>query len=244
MATRAPELGGVDEVQIFDAAGLVDGGVEGDNFRDYVEMATSSNCEISVLRTPAPGEMDLPADPDADRILLLLRGTCTVEGPSGARPLTERQGVLLPTGVGCRFTNQGSEPLVFFALRTESGTHRPGYVPNVPSGVLVKVPEAEVSAQGLQPHLFVYALDRETIGISSQRLDELNFASILRMNCEYERAGDDLLVNLPERLVRWLQLRDLTESDYRIVPSTERTYVRADIRPLVHREASAHSDTP
>ncbi len=238
MATRVPALGGVDDVQIFDAAGLVSGAVERGSFRDYVEMATSSNCEISVIRTPAAGATELPADPDADRILLLLRGTCTVEGPSGTRPLIERQGVLLPTGVACLVTNEGSEPLVFFALRTESGDKRPGYVPNVPSGVLVKVPEAEISAQGLQAHLFLYALDRETIGISSQRLNELNFASILRMNCEYERAGDDVLVNLPERLVRWFQLRDLTESDYRIIPSAERTYVRVDIRPLVVREAS------
>jgi len=244
MATLIQELGGVDEVQIFDAAGLVSGEVEHGSFRDYVEMATSSNCEISVMRAPASGEIELPADADADRILLLLRGACTVEGPSGTRPLTVRQGVLLPTGVACRFTNAGIEPLVFFALRTESGGNRPGYVPNVPSGVLVKVPEAEISAQGLQPHVFIYALDRETIGISAWRIGELDFASILRMNCEYERAGDDLMVNLPERLVRWLQLRDLAESDYRIVPSAEHTYVRVDIRPFVRREVSARPVTP
>jgi len=244
MATRVQEIGGVDEVQIFDAAGLVSGEVERGSFRDYVEMATSSNCEISVMRVPAPGEIELAADPDADRILLLLRGACTVEGPSGKRPLTLRQGVLLPTGVACRITNDGSEPLVFFALRTESGTKRPGYVPNVPSGVLVKVPEAEISANGLQHHVFIYALDRQTIGISAWRIDELNFASILRMNCEYERAGDNLLVNLPERLVRWLELRNLTEADYRTVPSAERTYVKVDIRPLVRREVGARTVTP
>jgi hypothetical protein len=241
MATGVQELGGVDEVQIFDASGLVTEAIERGSLEDYVEMAKSSNCELSILRAPARGELELRADPDADRILLLLRGECTVQGPSETRSLRMRQGVLLPVGVAARFTATGGEPLAFFAMRTESGTKRPGYVPNISSGVLVKVPAAEVDAQGLQHHVFIYALDRETIGISAWRLDELNFASILRMNCEYERSGDDLLVNLPERLVRWLQLRDLTEDDYHIVPSSERTYVKVDIRPLVRRELSARA---
>lgn len=244
MATRLPERGAVDEVQIFDASTLVSGDDDLNSLREQVEMATSSNCEISAMQTPVGGETRLEADPAADRILLLLKGTCTVEGPSGKRPLTKHQGALIPTGVACSFTNEGQDPLVFFALRTESGERRPGYVPNVPSGVLVKVPEAEISAEGLLGHLFIYALDQETVGISSHRLDELNFASILRMNCEYEVWGGDVLVNLPERLVRWYQLRDLAESDYRIVPSRERTYVRVDLRPLVQREAVDRSGTP
>lgn len=243
MATRLPERGTVDEVQIFDASGLVGGEDDLNKTREQVEMAISSNCEISAMQTPVGGETRLEADPTADRILLLLKGTCTVEGPSGKRQLGRRQGALVPTGVACRFINDGAEPLVFFALRTESGERRPGYVPNVPSGVLVRVPEAELSAEGLPAHLFIYALDRQTIGISALRLDHLNVASILRMNCDSERSGDDLLVNLPERLVRWYQLRDLTESDYRITGSKERTHVRVDISPLIERETRAQAGT-
>lgn len=242
MATRAPEPAIVDEVQLFSAAASVDAGDDVTSLREQVEMAISSNCEISVMHTPAGGTSEIPADPLADRILLLLKGECTVEGPSRKRPLGRREGALVPAGVACRVVNEGEQPLVFFALRSILSDTRPGYVPNVPSGVLVRFPEKEIAARGLQHHLFVYALNDETIGISAFRLDELNLASILRMNCGYERSGDDLVVNLPERLVRWYGLRGMSESDYRIIPSKEKTYVRLDISPLVQREAAARAE--
>ena len=239
MATRVPPQGTADEVQIFDAAPLVSG-EDARPLGDALGMASSSNCDISVAHR-APGEaLDLPVDSGADWICLILKGSARLEGPSGVQEIRRRRGVLVPTGAFARFTNNGQEPLVVFMLRSLAGDSKPGYVPNVSSGVLVEIPEPAINADGVQPHVFVYALDDQTFAISGQRRDDLNLASILRMSCEYTRAGEWLVVNLPERLVRWYQLREM-DSDYRVFLSQDRTHVTIDIGPIVKREAAARS---
>jgi len=242
MAARVPPKGTVDEVQIFNAAPLV-GGEDLAALRAAVGMASSSNCDISVAQR-APGEtLEVPIDSDADWICLILQGSARVEGPSNTQELQRRQGALVPTGAFARFTNTGREPLVVFMLRSLAGEAKPGYVPNVPSGVLLEIPESAVNAGGVQHQLFVYALDDQTFAISSQRTDQLNLASVLRMSCEYTRSGESLIANLPERLVRWYRLRDLKASDYRMVPSPDQIHVKIDIGPLVEREVAARGAT-
>ncbi len=230
MARGAPDPGSVDEVQIFDAdPTLTEGGVPGG-----LDMATSPNCDIDVLRTPPRGEQRLH-DSAMDQILLVLKGECTVAGPSGDRALAINQGALVPAGVTSRLVNTADEDLVVLSLRTGSSEDRPGYVPNAPSGVLVKVPTKEIASKGIGRHVYVFAMNQRTIGIGINATEEWNRGSLLRMNCEYERSGDHILVNLPERMARWYRVRDLSESDYRILPD-DGTRVRVDLGPLLERE--------
>jgi len=49
------------------------------------------------------------------------------------------------------------------------------------------------------------------------------------MNCQYERDGSDLLADMPERLVRWYQLRGLPESAYRVLPDAEQPGVKIEL---------------
>lgn len=236
MATGAPDAFTVDEVQIFDAGEALQGLRSSDG---RVEMATSPNCSIVVLQAAPRGRIEVPVEQDADVIVLVLQGEATVEGPSAQHALKPEQGVLIPAGVSCTFTSTSDEDLALLSLRSDSAESRPGYLPNIPSGVMVRVPEAEITAKGIGGHLYVFALDQRTIRVAVNASQEWNQAAFLRMNCVYERSGEDLLVNLPERMVRWYDLRDLTEADYRIIPEPEQTSVLVDLSPLVEREAAA-----
>jgi len=241
MAEEHRSRGSSNEVQFFDIAEALR---ERENMSaaipGRVDMATSPNCYVAFFQTrPRGGETHVHSHPDSDQILYVLKGECTVEGLSGRYVLDAHQGVLIPGGVNYGFTNTTEEDLMFLSMRTEStGGRRVGYVPNVPSDALITIPEAEISARGIGRHLYVYALDRRTVGVSPLLLEEWNRAAILRMNCDYERRGANVLANLPERMARWYQVDDLTEADYRIVTDPEQTRVRIDLGPIIDRLAS------
>lgn len=228
----------VDEVQIFDTGVALEGLGSAERGQPArLDMATSPNCDIAVFRVPAHGETRLDAIQGADLILLLLEGECLVSG--GARPyaLKSHQGVLVAAGVSRHFVNRTDDDLVFLSLRTESVEDRPGYVPTKPSGVKVRVPVAHLSAKGLGRSVYVYIADQRTIRIAAFSTLQWARSSLTRLYCEYERAGRDILVNLPERVVRWYGIRDLTESDYRIIPDPEGASARIDLSPMIERQA-------
>jgi mannose-6-phosphate isomerase-like protein (cupin superfamily) len=230
----APDVGNRDEVQIFDAGEVLRSG----EIPGRVGMALSPNCEIVVMRTEPGGELQYQVAADADDILLVVRGEASIRLPSGEQILKLNQGVLVPAGVDLRAKSIGDEELILLSMRTGAPEGRPGYVPNMPSGVKVKIPAAEIAAKGLGKHLYVFAMNQHTIGVGINATEEWNLGSLLRMNCLYERTGDDVFVNLPERMVRWYQVRNLADGDYRIIPD-DGTRLRVDLTPLIQREASA-----
>lgn len=234
MAREAAPPGQTDEVQIFDIAEALK---KRDHLHGRVDMATSPNSYIAVFQVPPRGgETHIHQHPDSDQILFVLSGQCTVEGLSGKYTLQPSQGVLIPAGVHYGFTNEGTEDLVFLSTRTEAtGGRRVAYVPNVPSDVVIRIPEEEMGAQGFGHSVYVYAMDRRTIGISPLLMEEWNKASLLRMNCPYERAKGYVLANLPERMARWYRINDLTEADYNILTEPEKVRVRIDLSPLIER---------
>jgi len=91
-------------------------------------------------------------------------------------------------------------------------------------------------AKGIGRHIYVFALDRTTIGISTLLHGEWNNASLLRMNCEFEQEGDTIIAKLPERLVRWYKINNLSEADYKLIRDPDGTRVRLDLEPLIKRE--------
>jgi hypothetical protein len=237
MARRAPDIGNVDAVQIFDV-GQVLHGLEGtDDLATRLTMATSPNCDILVLRAAPGGELEVAADAHEDQIVFVLAGECRVDGPAGGQALSVNQGVLVIAGTTVTCVNTGASELSLLTLRTGAGEERPGFVPNQPSGVKVRIPAAEISARGLGRHLYVFAMSQRIIGIGVNATEEWNLGSLLRMNCQYERDGEDILVNLPERMARWYQLQDLSVEDYRIIPDPERWRLRVDLTPRIQREA-------
>jgi len=157
-------------------------------------------------------------------------------GLDGQYTLLENQGVLIPAGVNYGFTNTAEEDLLFLSMRTEStGGRRGGYVPGVPSDAVFQLPEEELTAKGIGRHLYVYALDRRTIGVSPLLIEEWNRSGILRMECEWERRGDAIVASLPERFSQWYEVDDLTEIDYRIFTDPEKSRVRIDLSPAIDR---------
>jgi mannose-6-phosphate isomerase-like protein (cupin superfamily) len=228
-----------DEVQIFDVAEAMK---RRDQISGRVDMARSPNSFIAVFQTkPRGGETHIHQHPDSDQILFVLKGEVTVEGLSGKHVLKPNQGVLIPAGVHYGFTNTTQEDVVFLTMRTESrGGRRVAYVENVPSAVQLKIPTEAISARGIGRHIYCYAMDRATIGISSVLLEEWNKKSLLRMHCEYEKSGDWTIAKLPERLVQWYQIESLSESDYHLIPEPDKMRVRLDLRPLIKRQSLAN----
>lgn len=221
-----------DEVQIFDVNEEVK---QGDHLSGRVDMAKSPNSFVAVFRTrPRGGETHIHQHPDSDQVLFVLKGEVTVEGLAGKYVLKPNQGVLIPAGVHYGFTNETQEDVIFLSFRTEStGGRRVAYVKNVPSNVHLKVPVEAITAKGIGRHIYVYALDRTTFGVSTLLLEEWNKGSLLRMNCEYEKDGDTIIAKLPERLVRWYKIESLSESDYNLVTDPDKTKVRVDLSPLI-----------
>ena len=148
------------------------------------------------------------------------------------------QGVLVPSGLSCTFHSTSDEELAILSLRSDSAESRPGYLPNTGSGVIVRVPDPETPFYSGR-RVYLFALDQRTIRASPNAPQEWNAAAFLRMHCDFERVGNDVLLDLPERLVRWYGVRGLTEDDYRIIPETEAS-VLIDLSPLVEREAEAY----
>ncbi|HET8563660.1 MAG TPA: cupin domain-containing protein [Candidatus Binatia bacterium] len=226
----------VDDVQIFDVAEAMK---KRDHLSGRVDMAKSPNSFIAVFQTkPRGGETHIHQHPDSDQILFILKGELTVEGLSGKYVLRPNQGVLIPAGVHYGFTNTTQEDVVFLTMRTESsGGRRVAYVPNVPSNIHVKIPAEEIGAKGFGRHIYVYAMDRSTIGISPLLMEEWNKGSLLRMNCEYEKQNGAIIAKLPQRMAQWFRIENLTESDYRLLTEPEKIRVRVDLTPLLQKAA-------
>lgn len=226
----------VDDVQIFDVAEAMK---KRDHLSGRVDMAKSPNSFIAVFQTkPRGGETHIHQHPDSDQILFILKGELTVEGLSGKYVLRPNQGVLIPAGVHYGFTNTTQEDVVFLTMRTESsGGRRVAYVPNVPSNIHVKIPAEEIGAKGFGRHIYVYAMDRSTIGISPLLMEEWNKGSLLRMNCEYEKQNGAIIAKLPQRMAQWYRIENLAESDYRLLTEPEKIRVRVDLTPLVQKNA-------
>lgn len=206
------------------------------------DMATSSKCYIAVFRHTNQdlGERTVHSHPDSDQILFVLDGECAVTSLSGKYTLQPHQGVLVPGGVNYGFANETEEDLIFLSLRTESvGGRRVAHVPSVPSDALVRIPQSCFGTTEIGRYVYAYAIDRRTMGFSPILLDEWNRGTMLRVNCDYERRGEDLLVNLPERIARWYLVDDLTDEDYRVVPDPDADRVRIDLSPVIDRRAAA-----
>lgn len=240
MEKEAVERVGSDEVQIFDVGEALK---KRDHISGRVDMAKSPNSFVAVFRTrPRGGETHIHQHPDSDQILFVLKGEVTVEGLSGKYILNPNQGVLIPAGVHYGFTNTTQEDVIFLSMRTEStGGRRVAYVKNVPSNILVKIPADEISAKGVGRHIYVYAIDRSTIGISSLLLEEWNKKSLLRMNCQYEKSGNHIVAKLPERLAQWYKIETLSDSDYNLINEPDKTRVRLSLEPLITRQISGRA---
>lgn len=206
------------------------------------DMATSSKCYIAVFRhtNQNTGERTVHSHPDSDQILFVLDGECAVTSLSGKYVLQPNQGVLVPGGVNYGFANETENDLIFLSLRTESvGGRRVAHVPSVASDALVRIPGSYLGAREIGRYVYAYAVDRRTMGFSPVLLDDWNRGTMLRVNCDYERSGEDILVNLPERIAKWYLVDDLTEQDYRLTPDPDGTRVRMDLSPLIDRRAAA-----
>ncbi len=240
MEKEAVERVGSDEVQIFDVGEALK---KRDQISGRVDMAKSPNSFVAVFRTrPRGGETHIHQHPDSDQILFVLKGEVTVEGLSGKYILNPNQGVLIPAGVHYGFTNTTQEDVIFLSMRTEStGGRRVAYVKNVPSNILVKIPGDEISAKGVGRHIYVYAMDRSTIGISSLLLEEWNKKSLLRMNCQYEKSGNHIVAKLPERLAQWYKIETLSDSDYNLISEPDKTRVRLNLEPLIAKQISGRA---
>jgi mannose-6-phosphate isomerase-like protein (cupin superfamily) len=218
----------VDEVQIFDVDEALK---KGDHLSGRTDMAKSPNSFVAVFRTrPRGGETHIHQHPDSDQILFVLKSELTVEGLSGKYTLKPNQGVLIPAGVHYGFTNTTQEDLIFLSMRTESsGGRRVAYVRNVPSNIHLKVPAEALTAKGIGRHIYVYAMDRDTFGVSPHLFEDWNKASLLRMNCEYEMDDGHVIAKLPERMVQWYKIDRLSDSNYKLVTEPDKTRVRVEL---------------
>jgi len=217
-----------DEVQIFDVDEALK---KGDQLSGRTDMAKSPNSFVAVFRTrPRGGETHIHHHPDSDQILFVLKSELTVEGLSGKYTLKPNQGVLIPAGVHYGFTNTTQEDLIFLSMRTESsGGRRVAYVKNVPSQVHLKIPAQALTAKGIGRHIYVYAMDRDTFGVSPLLFEDWNKGSLLRMNCEYEQDDGHVIAKLPERLVQWYKIDKLTDSNYKLIAEPDGTRVRVQL---------------
>ncbi|HEY2987479.1 MAG TPA: cupin domain-containing protein [Candidatus Binatia bacterium] len=236
MATETVSQTFSDEVQIFDVAEAVK---KRDHLSGRVDMAKSPNSFVAVFQTkPRGGEAHIHQHPDSDQILFLLKGELTLESLSGKYTLKPDQGVMIPAGVHYGFINTTDQDAVFLSMRTESsGGRRVAHVANVSSDVRVRVPASAITSRGLGRHIYVYALDRTSFGISAVLLEEWNKASLLRMHCDYAREGDSVVATLPLRIVQWYRLETLKEGDYDLTPENDGTRVRVDLQPMIERQA-------
>jgi mannose-6-phosphate isomerase-like protein (cupin superfamily) len=206
-----------------------------------VDMATSDKCYVALFHHTrrGGGEPHTHSHPDSDQILFIVKGELTAHGLDDHYPLKAMQGSLIPAGVNYGFTNETNDDVTFLSMRTESsGGRRVAYVPSEPSDAQFKIPAAALDAEGLGKHLYVYGLDRKTIGVSPLLLDEWNRVAILRMNCDFDRSAEYVLANLPDRFSRWYQIDDLMEGDYRVIAEPSGTKVKIDLTPAIARRAA------
>ncbi len=222
----------VDQVQIYSVAQA--------SRQLSSDLADSPNSTISVLRL-GPGEETELAAQGSDRILVVLRGEGSARSPDGDRPLKTQQGMLIPPGLSCRLANTGQTELVIYSMQTRQPE---ALVANVASDVQVRAPIEQMNAKGIGNRIYAYVMDRATIGLSPLIMEEWNKVSAVRMNCKYERVGDEVVATLPARVVQWYGIDDLTEGDYTIRTDRTRTRVRVDITPFIERKAPAGAARP
>jgi mannose-6-phosphate isomerase-like protein (cupin superfamily) len=231
-----PEIHGEDsdKVQTFSVQEAIG---EYERIPGRIDMAKSPKSYVALFKTPPRGgETHIHQHPDSDQILFVLKGDVTVEGLSGKVTLKPNDGVLIPAGVHYGFTNETDEDVLFLSMRTEStGGRRVAYVENAVSNVRVRIPGEALSGLKEYRTLFAYCLNRTTFGIASILLEEWNKGSLLRMNCAYEKEGDDVIAKLPQRLVSWYGLEGLGESDYTIIGEPDKLRVRVQLDPLIRR---------
>lgn len=223
-----------DEVRVFDAGDALKAAMTPEG---RAQMANSPNCAIVVMTAPPRGQIEIPSEENADTIVLVLQGGADVEGPNGRRPLRAEQGVLVPAGVNCTFHSTTDQDLAILSLRSDSAESRPGFLPNIGTGVIVRVPDPATPFYSGR-RIYLFALDHRTIRASPNATQEWNGAAFLRMHCDFARVGNDVLLDLPERMVRWYGVRNLAEKDYRVIPESDAS-VLIDLSPLVEREAEA-----
>jgi mannose-6-phosphate isomerase-like protein (cupin superfamily) len=226
------------DIQVFDVAEAL---AQRDLHSGRVDMATSGNSYIAAFGVaPRHGETRVHSHPDSDQILFILKGECTVEGLTGRYVLGTDEGVLIPAGVNYGFTNMTEENLVFLSMRTEStGGRRIAYVPSVPSDAGIRMPAEAVGSPGTGDHLYAYAIDSRTLGISTQIEEDWNRSCVIRMECSFERSGNSIVAVLPERLAYWYRVPDMTDGDYRITLQADQTRVLVDLSPVIDRQAVA-----
>jgi mannose-6-phosphate isomerase-like protein (cupin superfamily) len=230
--SEPPVQGLTDQVQIYSVAQA--------GRRLTSDLADSPNSTISVLRL-APGEQTELVAQGSDRILVVLRGEGTVTTPESERPLATQQGMLIPPGLSCRLENTSQAELVVYSMQTR----RPeALVANVASDVHVRVPIELMNAKGIGSRIYAYVMDRATIGLSPLIMEEWNKVSAVRMNCKYERIGDEVVATLPARVVQWYGIEELAEGDYRLRSDRTRTRVRVDITPFIERKAQGVAGSP
>lgn len=225
MAREPRRTGVVDEVQIFRAPES--------QSEHRLDMASSPNSHISTIKIEPRGEVPIPGK-DSDEILVVIRGTCLVDAPSGTSRLREGQGFLLPLGLACRVRNDAEQPTLILSMLTRRTTP---YVTNVVSDVVIRVPVEFIDGLGIGSRLYAYVMDRRAIGISPLIMEEWNQASALRMNCKFQREGNTIVATLPERVVRWYGLEDLRDGDYTLTHDRRRSRVRVDLTPYIARRA-------
>lgn len=225
MVENAGPQGMVDQVQIFSMAQATG---PGDS-----SVANSPNSNIAVVRI-SPREKAHIEALDSDRILVLLRGECSVESPAGNRQLTPQQGMLIPSGLACQVENTARRDAVLFSMQTKRAA---ALVANTVSDVQVTVPLEYLDAKGIGSRIYAYVMDRATIGLSPHIMEEWNQVSAVRMNCKYEKMGDQVVATLPQRLVEWYGISDLTAGDYTIRPDRTRSRVRVNITPFIEKKA-------
>ena len=215
----------MDEVQTFEAPKA--------QTDSRVDMASSPNSHISTIQVEPRGEATIPAK-ESDEIVVVLSGACTVETPSGRHELHEGQGFLLPLGIACQVKNSADAPVSLLSMLTKRSTP---YVTNVASEVTVKFPVQHVDGLGFSSRLYVYIMDRRTLGLSPLIMEEWNQASVIRMNCKFRREGDTIIATLPERVVRWYGVDDLQDGDYTVTHDRRRSRVRVNLTPFIARHA-------
>ena len=232
MSEPTPVQGLVDQVQIYSVAQA--------GRQLSSDLADSPNSTISVLRM-APGENAELKPEGSDRILVVLRGEGSATWPDGDRALKTQQGMLVPPGLSCRLSNTGQVEFVVYSMLTR----RPeALVANVASDVQVRAPIEQMNAKGIGNRIYAYVMDRATIGLSPLIMEEWNKVSAVRMNCKYERVGDEVVATLPARVVQWYGIEDLAEGDYTIRTDRTRTRVRVDITPFIARKAQGAAGSP
>ena len=103
-------------------------------------------------------------------------------------------------------------------MRTEStGGRHIRYVADQASGVRIRIPRAGFGADAEEGSAEVYVLDHRTIAVSPVLVPEWNRSCVLRSSCAYARVDDEVVIELPQRVTDWYELRALEAGQYRVV---------------------------